>query len=120
MLAFASVPRYPEGPVQPGADALGVPHTAPHVNKKSLPDRESERRGRSRSGRCGAFPRVVSREHNRADLLDLRHPLHTRFANIFGTSISETTMRPNLTPAAEVAGCACRNDWAPSKVLVKK
>jgi hypothetical protein len=23
------------------------------------------------------------------------HPLHTRIANIFGTSISETTMRPN-------------------------
>ena len=28
-------------------------------------------------------------------LFTTAHPLHTRFANTFGTSISQTTMRPN-------------------------
>ena len=34
------------------------------------------------------------------------HPLHTRFTNTFGTSISETTMRPNprLLVTASVTG----------------
>jgi hypothetical protein len=40
------------------------------------------------------------------------HPLHTRFANIFGTSVSEATMRPNpnvqvLAFLAAVLGKTC-------------
>jgi hypothetical protein len=33
-------------------------------------------------------------------LCTIAHPLHTRIANIFGTSISEVTMRPNPRPAS--------------------
>jgi hypothetical protein len=43
--------------------------------------------------------RIVALQHLLIVALSLcntAHPRHTRFANIFGTSLSEATMRPNL------------------------
>ena len=53
-------------------------------------------------GRGRALPRLErSAPHHRSRARShctTAHPLHTRYPNIFGTSISETTMRPNPTP----------------------
>jgi hypothetical protein len=42
------------------------------------------------------------------------HPFYTRFANIFGTSFSETTMRPNLR---WTSAPACCGRWRPGRWL---
>ena len=48
------------------------------------------------------------------------HPLYTRFANIFGASISEATMRPDLRPerARPTRRAGCTRPRRPARVAV--
>jgi hypothetical protein len=55
--------------------------------------------------------RVEERAAVALSLCTTAHPLYTRFTNIFGTSISEATMRPN--PTSRSSRCSSGESGAP-------
>ena len=60
----------------------------------------------SPAGRSGCVSAALS-------LCAATHPLHTKFTNILGASISETTMRPN--PRSGCASAAAGSAWSPPR-----
>jgi hypothetical protein len=70
--------------------------------------------GRARRRAAGGRPHGVARRPARLGFGRIvafwatTHPLHTRFANIFDTSVSGATVRPNPTP-----GASAGPGWAP-------